>query len=115
MRIEIVPTILGVLFAVMGAILLLDAWLPEAVLSERRRLPRRGRDRKGEALLGLGVLTMAGTFLAGEEWRYSVVAVIAGTLLLLWGIKRSSPYLRDVFARRPRVEPKLVEGSRRVR
>ena len=117
MRLESLPALLGVLFAIVGVILLLDAWLPEnlVVPSERRRRPRRERDRAGEALVGLGVLTMAGTLLAGDEWRYSVFAVIAGTLLLLWGTKRSGAYLRSVFMRYERPEQKFFAGSRKIR
>ena len=118
MRLELLPTILGVLFGVLGGILLLDAWLPERVAaSERRRLPRRERDRRGEALLGLGVLAMAVTFLAGDDWKYSVLAAIAGLLLLLWGTKRTADYLKGVFTRRGKPPQKYFvdPGPRRVR
>jgi hypothetical protein len=117
MRLESFPAFLGVLFAIVGVILLMDAWLPEnfVISSERRRRPRRERDRTGEALVGLGVLTMAGTFLAGDEWRYSVIAVIAGMVLLLWGTKRSSGYLRSVFTRHEPRKPEFIVGSRKIR
>jgi hypothetical protein len=117
MRLESFPAFLGILFGIVGIILLLDAWLPEnfVVSSERRRRPRRERDRAGEALVGLGILTMAGTFLAGDEWRYSVIAVIAGTLLFLWGAKRSSGYLRSLFTGREKPAPQYVVGSRKIR
>jgi hypothetical protein len=117
MRLESFPVFLGVLFAIVGLVLLLDAWLPEnfVIASERRRRPRRERDRAGEALVGLGVLTMAGTFLAGDEWRYSVFAVIAGTLLLLWGSKRNGAYLRSVFTRREAPKAKYLVAPRKIR
>lgn len=117
MRLESLPPILGVLFGIVGVVLLLDAWLPETfvISSERRRRPRRERDRAGEALMGLGVLTMAGTFLAGDEWRYSVIAVIAGTLLLLWGMKRIGAYLLSVVAGREKQRSMYVVGPRKIR
>ena len=120
MRLETLPSILGVLFGMLGVILLLDAWLPESFTgtSERRRRPRHERDRGGEALVGLGVLALAGTFLAGDEWRYSVFAVIAGTLLLLWGTRRTGDYLWSVISRRGRQPQKYLvaaQGPRRVR
>jgi hypothetical protein len=119
MRLETLPLILGVLLALVGLALLFDAWAPDnIILTEERRLrPRRDRDRKGEALVALGALAMSVTFLAGDTWRYSIVAVIAGSLLLIWGAKRSSDYLRGVFSGRPRPRPapKFIEGSRRIR
>lgn len=117
MRLESLPAILGILFGLVGIVLLLDAWLPETFVTstERRRRPRRARDRVGEALMGLGVLTMAGTFLAGDEWRYSVIAMIAGTLLLLWGTKRTGAYLRSVFTGREKPRSPYFARPRKIR
>jgi hypothetical protein len=58
---------------------------------------------------------MAAAFIGRDTWRYSILTVIAGAVLLLWGIKRNSAYLRDAFVRGDRPKPKFVEGSRRVR
>ena len=101
MRIEALPIILGVVLGIVGLGLLFDAWAEDRRTSsiERRRLPREGRDRKGEALLGLGVLAMAAAFIGRDTWRYSIVTVIAGSVLMLWGIKRNGAYLRGVLGR----------------
>lgn len=101
MRIEALPIVLGVILGLIGLGLLFDAWAADSRTStvERRRLPREGRDRKGEALLGLGVLAMAAAFIGRDTWRYSIVTVIVGTVLMLWGIKRNSAYLRGVLGR----------------
>ena len=101
MRIETLPIVLGALFGLLGLGLLFDAWLEDrrAASIERRRLPREGRDRKGEALLGLGVLAMAAAFIGRDTWKYSVLTVIIGAVLMLWGIKRNSAYLRGVLGR----------------
>lgn len=101
MRIEALPIILGVVLGIVGLGLLFDAWAEDRRPSsiERRRLPREGRDRKGEALLGLGVLAMAAAFIGRDTWRYSIVTVIAGSVLMLWGIKRNGAYLRGVLGR----------------
>jgi hypothetical protein len=117
MRLETFPLVLGALIGLIGLALVLDAWVPDNVIvpEERRHRPRRDRDRFGEALVGLGVLAMAGAFIGRDTWRYSIVTVIAGTVLLLWGIKRNGGYLKEVFARADRKNPKLVEGSRRLR
>jgi hypothetical protein len=125
MRLETLPLILGVLIGLIGIGLILDAWAPDNMIvpTERRRRPRRERDRWGEALVGLGVVAMAAAFIGRDTWRYSIVTVIAGAVLLLWGTKRNGGYLRDVFAKSdvpkvavPKVAvPKVAEGSRRIR
>ena len=123
MRLETFPLVLGVLLAVIGLALLFDACAPDTsiVSEERRRKPRRDRDRPGEALVGLGALAMAATFFGRDTWRYSTIAVVAGALLLIWGTKRTSEYLRGVFSHGVRPKPKLIpkpkfaEGSRRLR
>jgi hypothetical protein len=104
MRLESLPLILGALIGLVGLALVFDAWAPDEILvsQERRRRPRRERDRFGEALVGLGVLAMAGAVVGRDTWRYSIVCVIAGSVLLLWGAKRNGGYLKGVFARTDR-------------
>jgi len=101
MRLETLPLLLGVLTGLVGLGLLLDAWAPDELVRapERRKQLRVPRDRIGEALLGLGVLAMAAAFMGRDTWRYSVVAVIAGAVLVAWGVKRNAAYLRGAFAR----------------
>ena len=105
MRLETFPLVLGGLIGLIGIALLFDAFMPDQLApQERRQHKRRERDRFGESLVGLGVVAMAAAFLGRDTWRYSIVTVIAGTVLLLWGAKRNGGYLREVFARsiRPR-------------
>jgi hypothetical protein len=87
MTLEMVPLVLGGVLALLGLALLFDAWTPDEfiVRRERRRHPRIERNRSGEALIGLGVLGMAAAFLGRDTWPYTVVSVIAGSVLLLWG------------------------------
>ena len=114
MRLEIIPLILGALIGLIGLGLIVDAWAADDVIpTERRRRVRRERDRFGEFLVGLGVIAMAAAFLGRDNWKYSTVTVIAGAVLLLWGTKRNSSYIRGVFVRTDR--PKIVEGPRRIR
>jgi hypothetical protein len=117
MRLEILPLVLGVVVGLIGLGLVFDAWAPDHVVisSERRRRPRRGRDRGGEALVGLGVIALAAALLGRDTWRYTTVAVIAGAVLLLWGLKRSGSYVRGIFARGDVSPPKVAEGPRRIR
>ncbi len=115
MRLETLPVVLGVLLGLVGLALVVDAWSPDEIVvpKERRRRFRRPRDRFGEALLGLGVIAMAATFMGRDTWRYSVVSVIAGAVLLVWGVKRNASYLRGVFTRADVARP--AEGARSIR
>ena len=117
MRLETFPLVLGALLALVGVALLFDAWVPDNVIvpEERRSRPRRDRDKPGEALVGLGCLAMSATFIGRDTWRYSIIAVIAGALLLIWGTRRSREYLRGAFTHRNRPKAKFLEGPRRIR
>jgi ATP-dependent HslUV protease subunit HslV len=77
--------------------LIFDAWTVDEIIvkRERRRRPRRERNRGGEAAIGLGVLGMAAAFIGRDTWPYTVVSVIAGSVLLLYGVFRNRAYLRD--------------------
>jgi hypothetical protein len=113
MRLETLPLVLGALVALIGLGLVLDALAADTVVSERRRRPRRPRDRFGEFLVGLGVLALAAALVGRDAWRYSTVTVIAGSVLLLLGVWSNSGYLKDLFRRsRP---PKPEPGPRRIR
>ena len=116
---EILPLIFGGVFGLIGLGLVFDAWAADQHLlePERRSRPRRERDRFGEALVGLGVLAMAAAFMGRDAWRYSILTVIIGSVLMLWGVKRNAFYIRGVFARADRARPKVTapEASRRIR
>ncbi|HEY4215585.1 MAG TPA: hypothetical protein VGM67_00520 [Gemmatimonadaceae bacterium] len=102
MRIEIVPLILGGLLALVGLGLIFDAWTPDDIIvkRERRRRPRVERRRGGEAAIGLGVLCMAAAFFGRDTWKYSVIAVIAGAVLLLLGTISNASYLGQAISNR---------------
>jgi hypothetical protein len=102
MRLELVPLIVGGLLGLIGLGLVFDAWTPDHVVvrRERRRSPRTERSRGGEASIGLGVICMGAAFIGRDTWPYSVVAVIAGTALLVLGALASRRYLGASISRR---------------
>src|SRR5438045_9687210 len=102
MRVELIPILIGVLVGLVGLGLVFDAWTPDEIIvrRERRRRPRIERSRGGEAAIGFGVLCMGAAFLGRDTWRYSVVAVIAGTLLLLFGVITNRRYLGQAITNR---------------
>jgi hypothetical protein len=102
LRVETIPLIIGVLIALIGLAILADAWLPEEMnfKSERRRNSRTERSLSGEACIGIAVLCMAAAMIGRDTWRYSTVAVIAGTVLFLFGVVQNRTYLRDRIVNR---------------
>jgi hypothetical protein len=102
MQLETIPLIIGVLVALFGLGLIFDAWTPDDVIvkHERRRRPRIERSRAGEALVGLGVIGMGAAFIGRDTWKYSVVAVIAGIVLLIWGAILNRQYFGQVLSSR---------------
>jgi hypothetical protein len=102
MRVEVIPIVIGILVGLVGLGLVFDAWTPDEIIvrRERRRRPRIERSRGGEAAIGFGVLCMGAAFLGRDTWRYSVVAVIAGTLLMLLGVIRNRRYLGQAITNR---------------
>ena len=102
MNLELIPAIFGALVCLLGLGLVFDAWTADDIIikRERRRAPRIERSRKGEAMIGLGVICMGAAFIGRDTWVYSVVAVIAGTVLLLFGTIASRKYLREIVGNR---------------
>jgi len=100
MRVELIPVIFGVLVGLVGLALLADARLPDSprLTGERRRRARAERDRRGEAILGAGVLCMAAALIGRDGWRYGALAVILGSVLLAAGAIMNRRYLRELFA-----------------
>ena len=102
MNLELIPVVVGALVGLLGLGLVFDAWTPDdfIVKRERRRAPRIERSRKGEAMVGLGVICMAAAFIGRDTWVYSVVTVIAGAVLLLFGTIANRKYLREAVGNR---------------
>src|SRR6185436_2377114 len=99
---ELIPLIIGAIVGLIGLGLVFDAWTPDDIIvkRERRRSPRIERSRKGEAMTGLGVLCMAAAFLGRDTWAYSVIVVIAGAVLMLFGLIANWNYIGEIITNR---------------
>jgi hypothetical protein len=99
MRFEQVPLFIGVIVAILGLGLVLDAQLPEGFSQsrERRRRERTERHRPGETLLGLGIIAMAAALIGSDQWRFGTLSALAGVILLGVGAWLNRDYLRELF------------------
>lgn len=102
-RIEIFPLILAVVVAIVGVVLLADAFLDDAgraPLRERRRRVRAERHRWGESLLGAGLLACAAALAGRDSWPYGTTAMLAGVALTVAGAALNFRLLRELIVHR---------------
>jgi hypothetical protein len=99
MRLETLPVILGILFALAGLALVADAAIPDGALlrPERRHGPRPRRHLAGEAALGLGVACVGVALMGRDAWRYTTVAVLAAFILCAVGVALNWRYMRAMM------------------
>ena len=99
MRLEQLPIILGVLIALIGLTIALDAWQAGGVapLRERRRRARTMPHKAGQTMVALGTLCMAAALMGRDTWRWGTIAVLAGSALLILGALMNKQYLKEVL------------------
>jgi hypothetical protein len=99
MRLEQLPILIGVLIALLGLTILLDAWQAGGVapLRERRRRARAVPNKAGQSLVALGTLCMAAALIGRDTWRWGTIAVLAGITLLVVGAILNRIYLKEVL------------------
>jgi hypothetical protein len=100
MRLEQIPLFLGIVVAILGLGLVLDAQLPAVMgpARERRRRARAPLHKGGETLVGLGILALAAALMGRDTWRFGTVSVLIGVGLLVAGGWFNRDYLRELFA-----------------
>jgi len=96
-RLEYLPIFFGVIVALGGIGLVADAWMPDqdVRVQERRRRQRTERNRRGEILIGLGVLVIGAAIIGTDNWSGSLYAVGLGGVLLMIGAVMNRAYLRE--------------------
>jgi hypothetical protein len=99
MPLELVPIVMGVIVALIGAALILDASLAERLHfhPERRRRERAKHDRLGEGLIGGGMLSVAAALIGRDVWRFGTVAILLGTVLLAAGAWLNRDFLKELL------------------
>ncbi|HEV7596335.1 MAG TPA: hypothetical protein VGO33_15165 [Gemmatimonadaceae bacterium] len=99
MRLEQFPILLGVLVALIGLTILLDAWQAGGVapLRERRRRTRAVPHKAGQTLVAIGTLCMAASLIGRDTWRWGTISVLVGSALLIVGAIMNRQYLKEVL------------------
>jgi hypothetical protein len=99
MKLEQFPIILGILVALIGLTIALDAWQAGGVapLRERRRRTRAVPHKAGQTLVALGTLCMGAALIGRDTWRWGTIAVLAGSALLILGAIMNRVYLKEVL------------------
>jgi hypothetical protein len=99
MTLEQVPILVGVLVALIGLTILLDAWQAGGVapLRERRRCARATPHKAGQTLVAFGTFCMAAALIGRDTWRWGTISVLAGTALLIIGAIMNRKYLKEVL------------------
>jgi hypothetical protein len=99
MKLEQLPLIIGVLIALIGLTIALDAWQAGGVAPtrERRRRTRAIPHKAGQTFVALGTLCMAAALIGRDTWRWGTVSVLAGSALLILGAIMNRQYLKEVL------------------
>src|SRR3954465_6171951 len=99
MKLEQFPILLGILIALAGLTILLDAWQAGGVapLRERRRRVRATPHKAGQTLIALGILRMAASLIGRDTWRWGTISVLAGASLIVIGALMNRAYLKEVL------------------
>jgi hypothetical protein len=99
MKLEQFPILLGVLVALLGLTILLDAWQAGglAPLRERRRRVRATPNKAGQTLVAFGIFCTSAALIGRDTWRWGTISVLAGTTLMLIGTFMNRAYLREVL------------------
>jgi hypothetical protein len=99
MKLEQFPILLGVLVALAGLTILLDAWQAGGVapLRERRRRVRATPSKGGQTLVAFGILCMSAALIGRDTWRWGTIAVLAGASLIIIGALINRAYLKEVL------------------
>jgi hypothetical protein len=102
MKVESYPLILAAVLALIGIALIYDARAPDYTVlpRERRRRARIERDRRGEMLVGLGILALAAAIAGRDIWRYRILAMLLGGALILYGSIRNRHFFGSLLSDR---------------
>jgi glucose uptake protein GlcU len=99
MRLEQLPIVLGILVALAGLTMALDAWQAGGIapFRERRRRTRAVPHKLGQTLVAVGTICLGIALIGRDTWRYTTITVLIGTVLLVMGAIMNRVYLKEVL------------------
>ena len=99
MRLEQFPIILGIIVALIGLTMALDAWQAGGIapFSERRRRTRAVPHKAGQTLVAVGTICLGIALIGRDTWKYTTVTVLLGVVLLIVGAIMNRLYLKEVL------------------
>ena len=99
MRLEQLPIILGIIVALIGLTMALDAWQSGGIapFRERRRRTRAVPHKAGQTLVAVGTICLGIALIGRDTWRYTTVSVLLGVVLLFVGAILNRVYLKEVL------------------
>jgi xanthine/uracil permease len=99
MKLEQFPIILGIVVALIGLTMALDAWQAGGIapFRERRRRTRAVPHKAGQTLVAVGTVCMGIALTGRDTWRYTNITVLLGIALLVTGAIMNRVYLKEVL------------------
>jgi xanthine/uracil permease len=99
MRLEQLPIILGIIVALIGLTMALDAWQSGGIapFRERRRRTRAVPHTAGQTLVAVGTICLGIALIGRDTWKYTTVTVLLGVVLLIAGAIMNRVYLKEVL------------------
>ena len=99
MRLEQFPIVLGILVALIGLTMALDAWQAGGIapFRERRRRTRAVPHKPGQTLVAIGTICLGIALIGRDTWRYTTLTVLIGVVLLIVGAIMNRVYLKEVL------------------
>ncbi len=100
MRLEQIPIVLGIVAALIGLTMALDAWQPGGIapFRERRRRTRTVPHKAGQTLVAVGTVCLGIALIGRDTWRYTTITVLMGVVLLIAGAIMNRVYLKEVLS-----------------
>lgn len=99
MKLEQFPIVLGIIVALIGLSMALDAWQPGGIapFRERRRRTRAVPHKLGQTLVAVGTVCLGIALIGRDTWRYTTITVMIGSVLLVAGSIMNRVYLKEIF------------------
>lgn len=116
MTLEQIPIVLGIVVALIGLTMALDAWQAGGIapFRERRRRVRAVPHKAGQTLVAIGTVCMGIALIGRDTWRYTNITVLLGILLLVTGAIMNRVYLKEMLLFRGAARRGQGENNSRI-